>query len=73
MASLDEARAARDKVAARFADHPLLNGVGIARVPSGFGVKLNFARRPDGVRLPDCVDGVPLEVDVIGEIKKQAV
>ena len=73
MASLDEARAARDKIATRFVDHPLLNGIGIARVPGGFGVKLNFARRPAGISLPAAVDGVPLEVDVIGEIKKQAV
>lgn len=64
-ATLEQARAAKRKLADLLRACDDVRGIGIAVVEGGYGVKVNFAGpRPEGV--PDDVDGVPVIVDVIG-------
>jgi hypothetical protein len=70
-ASLPEARAAKDKVAKLVRGSEVVNGVGIAKHGSGYAVKLNLARPATGEKLPSAVDGVPVRVEIVGDIKKR--
>jgi hypothetical protein len=73
-ADLEKARAAKIKFLDRFAGVSDLNGVGIARVGTGFGVKVNLSKKPaSGTELPQDIDGVPIVVEVVGEISKRAI
>lgn len=68
--SLEAARAAKSVVAEQLAHRAEVNGIGIARLPDGFGVKVNLARPlPPDVEVPADVDGVPVVVQEIGEIR----
>lgn len=67
-ATLEQARAAKRKLAGLLRDCDDLRGIGIAFVDGGYGVKVNFAgARPAGV--PDDVEGVPVIVDVVGSTR----
>ncbi|MGH2444642.1 MAG: hypothetical protein ACRDGD_01160 [Candidatus Limnocylindria bacterium] len=68
VASLDQARAAKAGLLELLSGRPELRGVGIARVPGGFGVKVNLLRSPSAP-LPVDVEGVPVVVEVVGEIR----
>lgn len=68
-ASLEQARAAKEKVIRLLWDHPDVRGVGVARVADGFGVKVNLAREPAETLVPAEVDGVPVRIEVVGEIR----
>lgn len=68
-ASIDQARAAKAKVTRMLAGHPDVRGVGVARVADGFAVKVNLAREPAETLVPAEVDGVPIRVEVVGEIR----
>lgn len=69
MASLAEARAAKVKVGELLGDHPDVQGVGIARANGSFGLKVNLSS-PRHIRLvPDHVDGVPVRVEVVGNVR----
>jgi hypothetical protein len=70
-ASLDEARAAKQKVARLLKRHPSVNGVGIARVGKGYGVKVNLTEN-SGPAIPKEIDGVPVRREVVGRITKRA-
>lgn len=67
--TLEEARAAKDKAKKLFADNV---GVGITRLDDGYAVKVNL-RQPmsDQEKVPRSIDGVPLQFEVVGEIRKQ--
>jgi hypothetical protein len=71
-ATLSQARAAKAKVAKLVKGSDAVNGVGIARQGSGYAVKLNLARRTKTDSLPSMVDGVPVKVEVVGEIAKRS-
>jgi hypothetical protein len=69
--TLDEARAAKAKVIAAFAYDPSVNGIGITWVDEGYAVKLNLKTPPTAESLfPDQIDGGPIKVDVVGDIRK---
>lgn len=68
-ASLERAVAAKTKLNEMLGDSPNICGLGIAVLPSGFGIKLNLLRAPQPGTIPDDVDGVPVIVDVVGSIK----
>jgi hypothetical protein len=68
--TLEEARAAKAKVAQILHELPLV-GIGITRVGEGYGVKVNLSRCVSPAQLPTHVDGVPLQVEVVGEIRKR--
>jgi hypothetical protein len=71
MATLDEARSAKRKAARRLARVPQVNGIGVTRTESGYGLKVSLAEAvPAGV-IPDAVDGVPLRTEIVGPIRRR--
>ena len=71
-ATLSQARAAKSEVAKRLAGHPLVNGIGIARVNGGYAVKVNLSA-PVKNGMPRSVSGVPVKTEVVGRITRRAV
>lgn len=70
--SLDAARAVKTKVAAMLSGRAEVTGIGITRVNDGFGVKVNLTRAPEfDLGIPSVVEGVPVIVEVVGQIRKQ--
>ena len=70
--SLDAARAAKEKVSEIFGRFGVVVGVGITRIDGGYGVKVNLRDQPEpGVDLPQTVNGVPVRVEVVGNIRKR--
>jgi hypothetical protein len=72
MATLDEARAAKRKAAQRLARVPQVNGIGVVRLPRGYGLKVNLAEEVAAGLIPEEVDDVPLRVEVVGRIRRRA-
>ncbi len=68
MATLAQARAAKERTKELLGDMPELRGIGIARAERGFCVKVNLERLPE-FELPSEVDGVTVRVEVVGEIR----
>ncbi len=71
MATLDEARRAKDAVLSLLEHHGAVNGVGVAAVEDGFAVKVNLSRPADGLALPTSIEGVPVVWEIVGEIRKR--
>jgi hypothetical protein len=72
MASLEAARAAKEQLDTTLGNHPSINGLGVTRVDDGFGVKVNLSDASEELVVPSEVDGVKVQVDVVGPIKKRA-
>lgn len=71
---LDAARAAKTQARETFAALVPVVGVGITRVDGVYGVKVNLQKMPDAdVLLPTEIDGVPVRVEVVGKVQKQAI
>ena len=72
MASLEAAKSAKPHAIKTFATraHPEVTGVGITRTNGGWGLKVNLAR-PSRKKFPEEVDGVPVVVEVVGEVAAQ--
>lgn len=66
--TFERARAAKAALRARLAGLPELRGIGIAFLPEGCGVKVMLDRLPDGVAIPEEVDGVPVMVEIVDEL-----
>jgi hypothetical protein len=69
--TLDQARAAKAVALERLGKCGLENivGVGITRTANSYAVKVNLGRSPAGeMRLPQEIDGVPLQFEVVGSI-----
>jgi hypothetical protein len=71
-ATLTQARAAKAEVAKRLSGHPLVNGIGIARVNGGYAGKVNLSA-PVRNGMPRTVAGVPVKTEVVGRISRRAV
>ena len=71
MASLEAARAAKEQLDSALGGHPAVNGLGITRVDGGFAVKVNLREAADDLAVPSEVDGVTVQVDVVGRITKR--
>ncbi len=70
MSTIDEARAAKGAVAKAF-EHLGVVGVGVTRIADGYGVKVNLRESPpDGSLVLEEVGGVPVQVEVVGRIRK---
>lgn len=70
--TLDQARAAKPRVHELLRDVPQLAGVGITRVGEGYAVKVNLsAASEDGIDLPTEVDGVPIRIEIVGQVRKR--
>ena len=67
---IEKVRAAQRKAEAQFARHDEVNGIGITRVGEGFGLKVNLTRPlKSGSTLPEQIDDVPVQVEVVGPIR----
>ena len=75
-ATLEQARAVKERARALFAGRAPVVGVGIVKVDGGFGVKVNLGSPlpsgfAPGLPEPLTIDGVPIRVDVVGSIRKR--
>lgn len=70
-ATLAQARAAKEKLSRAVASRQEVNGVGITRAREGYAVKLNLSKDVGRDALPMEVDGVPVQVEIIGPISKR--
>jgi hypothetical protein len=69
--TLDQARAAKARALEVFGRLAAVVGVGITSIDGGYGVRINLREPPaPGVRLPETIDDVPVEVKVVGPIRK---
>jgi len=66
-ATIEEALSAKAKVAEMLKGSPELVATGIAVLDGGFGVKVNLRKRMASP-LPADIDGVPLVVEVTGNL-----
>ncbi len=69
--TLEQARAAKAKVMKLVGKHPDVNGIGIAIIGDGFGVKLNLVEGLLADQVPREIDGVPVWVETVGPIAKR--
>ena len=69
-ATIDEARAAKARALEIFRRLGAVASVGITRVEDGYGLKVNLRAplRP-GVSPPTTVEGVPVDVEVVGAVR----
>jgi hypothetical protein len=71
--SLEQAKAAKAKVSKLVGKHPDVNGIGVARIGRGFGVKVNLVNGTLAGRVPEEIDGVPVQVETVGPITARPV
>jgi hypothetical protein len=65
-------RAAKQQAARLFEKSGALVGVGIARHGSGYGLRVNLSRPlTQREALPAEINGVPVQISVVGTIRKQ--
>lgn len=70
---LEAARAAKPRAKELFGKFGVVNGAGLTRVGNRYAVKVNFETEPRAdAELPREVSGVPVVVQVVGRIHKQA-
>jgi hypothetical protein len=69
--NLKQAKAAQDRLAAQFGEHPEVNGVGIARADGGYVVKVNVRTSSAGGVIPPEIDGVTVRVQTVGRVRKR--
>ena len=71
--TLEKARAAKEEAHGVFARLATVAGIGVTRVGRGYGLKINVESAPAGKRaLPTEVRGVPVRIEVVGAVRKQA-
>ena len=68
-ATLDEARAAKEKLRTVLADRPEVTGIGITRDGGGYAVKVDLSQPCDAV--PSEIAGVAVRAEVVGRIRKR--
>ena len=70
LASRDEARAAKTRLASELAGLSDVKGLGLLPVGDQWAVRVNIRVETSAARraIPDQVDGVPVFVQVVGEI-----
>lgn len=67
-ASRDAARAAKSVLASRLSGDTRVNGIGITRQEASYAVKVNVLAEDDAPEVPAEVDGVPVQVVVVGRV-----
>ncbi len=67
-ATFEEAERAQAKAIELLAGNPAVNGIGIAVLDCGYGVKVNLRFADAHAAIPEEIDGVCVIVDVIGGI-----
>lgn len=67
--TLEQARAAKQKLALQLADVDGVVGVGITKVNGHYAVKVNLQEPlPNPTPIPSHIEGVPVDVEVVGTI-----
>jgi hypothetical protein len=67
--TLEEARAAKTRALVVFRELAPVVGVGITTIDDGYGVRVNLREAPaPGVELPEHIDGVPVQVRIVGQV-----
>lgn len=69
-ADLDQARAAKQRIKALIGERSDVVGIGLTRFNGGYAVKVNLSEA--GAPLPAWIDGVPVQVEIVGTIRKQS-
>lgn len=70
--ALDRARRAKAAGKRLFGTLESFAGIGLTRRDGHYAVKVNFTNPPrDRASIPREIDGVPVVVDVVGEIRRQ--
>ena len=73
-ASLERARAAKERALELFSKLGDVVGIGLTRIGDQYGLKINLSSAPkDSNSLPGEVDGVRVKVEVVGTIRKRPV
>ncbi|MET0788822.1 MAG: hypothetical protein ABWY33_06220 [Cellulomonas sp.] len=71
MADLEQARAAKERLRTTLKGRSDVRGIGIARSGDGYQLRVNVSSGPAS-DLPDDVDGVDVDVRVVGAIRASA-
>lgn len=70
--TIDQARAAKATAKSELAEVPGVVGIGLTKVGRDYALKVNLrAALPRGVRVPPRIAGVPVCVEVVGEVRKR--
>jgi len=67
-ADLTRARAVKDKLSEQLRSATEVTGVGLARRPGGWAVKVNLQQPAPRLDLPSYIDGVEIITDITGPI-----
>ena len=70
-ADLPRARAVKDKLTDQLRTEAEVTGVGLARRPGGWAVKVNLLGPTPKLHIPSHIDGVEIITDVTGPIVAQ--
>jgi hypothetical protein len=71
MSDLAKARAAKEHLAAEVGDRDGVVGIGLARVPDGYCVRVNVRDARAAEQVPATVDEVAVRVIVVGTIRAE--
>ncbi len=71
MATLRNARKAKAKAARLLDGDPRVQGIGITKHAGEFAIKVNLLEASDKNDLPTHVDGVRVDVEVVGPIRRR--
>lgn len=71
MADLQQARAAKERLRSELRERSGVSGIGLTADDDGYAVQVNVQRRNDAAALPKSVDGVRVQVRVIGPVTAQ--
>ncbi len=68
---LKRAQAAQDVLAEALREHPEVTGIGLARADDGYVLKVNVRTPPAGDTIPAEVDGVTVQLQTVGRVRKR--
>ena len=70
--TIDQARAAKEAAKAELSNVPGVVGIGLTKIGDDYALKINLrAAPPANVTIPKHIAGVPVSVEVVGDIRKQ--
>ena len=70
--TIEQARAAKDVAKAELSHVPGVVGIGLTKIGDDYALKVNLrAAPPAQITIPKHIAGVPVSVEVVGEIRKQ--
>jgi hypothetical protein len=71
--TIERARAAKAAAKKELADVPGVSGFGLTKVGADYALKVNLRDAlPPGVKVPERIDGVPVQVEIVGTIRKRS-